>query len=80
MATGLLASEQRLTHMGIRYHPRRRTISDAINRSHADVFAGIDNNLYNRDVSFLSESRKNPEIQNFTFLIQLLFLYFRMSC
>ena len=58
VATGMLASEQRLTHMGIRYHPRRSTISDANNRRHADVFGEIYYNLYNRYASFLSDSRK----------------------
>jgi len=54
----MLASEQRLAHIGIRYHPRRSTISDANNRRHADVFGDIYYNLYNRYASFLSDSRK----------------------
>ena len=58
VATGMLASEQRLTHMGVRYHPRRSTISDPNNRRHADVFGEIYYNLYNRYASFLSDSRK----------------------
>jgi hypothetical protein len=58
VATGMLASEQRLTHMGVRYHPRRSTISDANSRRHADVFGEIYYNLYNRYASFLSDSRK----------------------
>ena len=58
VATGMLASEQRLTHMGVRYHPRRSTISDANNRRKADVFGDIYYNLYNRYASFLSDSRK----------------------
>jgi hypothetical protein len=28
VTTGLLAAEQRLNHLGVRYHPRRSTISD----------------------------------------------------
>lgn len=31
VSTGLLASEQRLNHLGLRCHPRRSTISDANN-------------------------------------------------
>lgn len=58
VATGMLASEQRLSHIGIRYHPRRSTISDANNRRHADVFGEIYYTLYNRYASFLSDSRK----------------------
>ncbi len=33
VATGMLASEQRLSHIGMRYHPPRSTISDANNFS-----------------------------------------------
>ena len=80
VATGMLASEQRLSHMGIRYHPRRSTISDANNRSDASVFGEIYYYLYNRYASFLSDSRKNPGLQSFIFLMQLLFLYFRKCC
>ncbi len=61
VATGMLASEQRLNHLGIRYHPRRSTISDANNRRQADVFAEIYYNLYNQYASFLSDSRKNSK-------------------
>lgn len=52
IATGMLASEQRLGHIGIRYHPRRSTISDANNRRKADVFGEIYYNLYNRYAPF----------------------------
>jgi hypothetical protein len=41
VATGMLASEQRLSHIGIRYHPRRSTISDSNARRHGDVFEAI---------------------------------------
>lgn len=58
VATGMLASEQRLSHIGIRYHPRRSTISDANSRRCADVFGEIYYNLYNKYASFLSDSRK----------------------
>jgi len=61
IATGMLASEQRLGHIGIRYHPRRSTISDANNRRKADVFGEIYYNLYNRYAPFLSDSRKNSK-------------------
>jgi hypothetical protein len=59
VATGMLASEQRLNHLGIRYHPRRSTMSDANNRRQADVFAEIYYSLYKKYASFLSDSRKN---------------------
>lgn len=61
VATGLLASEQRLNHLGLRYHPRRSTISDANNRRQAEVFAEIYYSLYKRYASFLSDSRKNSK-------------------
>ena len=41
VATGMLASEQRLHHMGIRFHPRRSTIFDANNHRQANVFGEI---------------------------------------
>lgn len=59
IATGMLASEQRLAHLGIRYHPRRSTISDANNRRQADVFSEIYYTLYEKYAPFLSDSRKN---------------------
>ncbi len=59
VATGMLASERRLQHMGMRFHPRRSTISDANNRRQATVFGEIYFALYNKYASFLSDSRKN---------------------
>jgi hypothetical protein len=61
VSTGMLASEQRLNHIGIRYHPRRSTISDANNRRTAEVFGEIYYTLYNRYASFLSDSRKDSK-------------------
>lgn len=57
VATGMLASEQRLNHLGIRYHPRRSTISDANSRRPAEVFGEIYFNLFKRYAQFLSDSR-----------------------
>src|SRR5665647_242644 len=61
VATGMLASEQRLNHLGIRYHPRRSTISDANNRRQAEVFGEIYYSLFNRYASFLADSRKSSK-------------------
>ena len=58
VATGMLASEQRLSHIGIRYHPRRSTISDANNRRQANLFGEIYYMLHKKYASFLSDSRK----------------------
>jgi hypothetical protein len=58
VTTGMLAAEQRLNHLGMRYHPRRSTISDANNRRQADVFEAIYYKLYQKYSGFLSDSRK----------------------
>ncbi len=57
VTTGMLASEQRLNHLGMRYHPRRSTISDANNRRNAEVFGEIYFNLFKKYSQFLSDSR-----------------------
>lgn len=57
VTTGLLASEQRLAHLGIRYHPRRSTISDANTRRQAEVFEKIYFSIFKKYSSFLSDSR-----------------------
>lgn len=57
VTTGMLASEQRLAHLGIRYHPRRSTISDANNRRQAEVFGEIYFSIFNKYACFLSDSR-----------------------
>ncbi|MGN6541437.1 MAG: IS4 family transposase [Ginsengibacter sp.] len=58
VTTGMLASEKRLSHLGIRYHPRRSTISDANTRRNEEVFREIYNCLFKRYAPFLSDSRK----------------------
>jgi hypothetical protein len=57
VSTGMLAWEQRLAHLGLKYHPRRSTISDANNRRSAEVFEGIYIKLFERYSHFLSDSR-----------------------
>jgi len=57
ITTGMLASEQRLAHLGIRYHPRRSTISDANIRRQAKVFEEIYFSIFKKYVHFLSDSR-----------------------
>ena len=46
ITTGMLASEQRLAHLGVRYHPRRSTISDANIRRQAKVVPSLEENAY----------------------------------
>ena len=59
VTTGMLATEQRLHHLGLRYHPRRSTLSDASMRRSCDVFARIYFMLLKRYGQFLADSRKN---------------------
>lgn len=59
VTTGMLASEQRLGHLGIRHHPRRSTISDANNRRQAEVFGEIYFSILKKYIHFLSDSRTN---------------------
>ena len=57
VSTGMLAWEQRLAHLGLKYHPRRSTVSDANNRRSAEVFEDIYLKLFERYSAFLSDSR-----------------------
>jgi hypothetical protein len=57
VTTGMLASEQRLTHLGIRYYPRRSTISDANVRRDAQVFEKIYFSIFKLYAHFLSDSQ-----------------------
>jgi hypothetical protein len=57
VTTGMLASEQRLAHLGVRYHPRRSTISDANARRQAEVFENIYFSIFKKYAHFLSDSR-----------------------
>lgn len=59
----MLASEQRLHHLGIRYHPRRSTLSDANTRRCSEAFAAIYYMLYQRYAPLLSDSRKSSKAQ-----------------
>ena len=64
VSTGLLAWEHRIKHLGINYHPRRSTISDANkNRSH-EVFEAIYMMLLQRYKDFLPDSRKRSRKNN----------------
>jgi len=57
VTTGMLAWEQRLNHLGMKYFPRRSTLSDANRRRSAEVFEQIYMKLLNRYSHFLSDSR-----------------------
>jgi hypothetical protein len=64
VTTGLLAWEQRITHLGMRYHPRRSTISDANNRRTEKVFEDIYLGLVGRYQHLLSDSRTKSKTAN----------------
>lgn len=57
VTTGLLACEQKLIHLGMRYHPRRSTLSDANSRRPAELFEEIYSTLYRRYRQLLPDSR-----------------------
>lgn len=58
LTSGLLAWEQRITHLGVNHFPRRSTFSDANQRRPEAVFGEIYQSLYKRYAHFLSDSRK----------------------
>ena len=62
VTTGMMASEQRLAHLGVRYHPRRSTISDANNRRRAEVFEKIYFSIFKKYAHFLSDSRIKSKV------------------
>lgn len=61
----MLACEGKIGHMGLKYFPKRSTLSDANKRRSSQVFADIYYQLYKRYKSFLSDSRtKNPVVKD----------------
>ena len=58
VSTGLLAWEHRIDHLGIRFHPRRSTISDANQRRPEAVFEKIYAALLQKYKPLLPDSRK----------------------
>jgi len=61
VSTGLLAWEQRISHLGMKHFPRRSTISDANLRRSEAVFEGIYLKLFARYADFLSDSRSSSK-------------------
>jgi len=58
LTSGLLAWEQRIKHLGVKYFPRRSTFSDANSRRSELVFGQIYEFLYKRYRHSLPDSRK----------------------
>ena len=64
VTTGLLAWDQRIYHLGLTYHPRRSTISDANKRRPEQVFERIYLKLLSKYQNILSDSRQNSKKNN----------------
>jgi hypothetical protein len=80
ITTGMLASEQRLAHLGVRYHPRRSTISDANIRRQAEVFEKIYFSIFKSMLLFYRTAELKAGLQNCIFWIQLLSACFMKYC
>ena len=60
----MLACEGKINHLGLKFFPKRSTISDANKKRNSKVFADIYYRLYERYKSFLSDnSSKTPVIK-----------------
>ena len=60
----MLACEGKINHLGLKYFPKRSTLSDANKRRSSEVFADIYYQLYKRYRTFLSDSRpKDPALK-----------------
>lgn len=57
----MLACEGKLSHLGIKYFPKRSTLADANKRRSSQVFGTIYYQLYNQYNDILSDSRTKPE-------------------
>lgn len=64
VTTGMLAWEHRIRHLGITYHPRRSTLSDANKRRPEQVFGDIYFKLLSRYRHVLPDSRRKTKKDN----------------
>jgi len=65
LSTVLLACEGRISHLNLKYFPKRSTLSDANKKRTSEVFGAIYAKLYKRYVPFLSDSSPlNPPVKN----------------
>jgi transposase len=64
VTTGLLAWEKRIYHLGMEFHPRRSTISDANKRRSHEVFEKIYFKLLDKYRSVLPDSQKRSQKDN----------------
>jgi Domain of unknown function (DUF4372)/Transposase DDE domain len=61
VTTGMLACEQRLSHLGLNYYPRRSTIADANKRRSAEIFESIYLRLLKEYEHILPDSREKKK-------------------
>jgi hypothetical protein len=61
ISTGMLAVENRLIHLGVRYYPRRSTLADANIRRSYEVFEQIYYAIFKRYQEILSDSRSKSK-------------------
>lgn len=65
LSTVLLACEGRISHLNLKYFPKRSTLSDANKKRSSEVFGAIYTNLFKRYASFLSDSSPlSPPVKN----------------
>jgi hypothetical protein len=65
LSTVLLACEGRISHLNLKYFPKRSTLSDANRKRTSEVFGAVYSKLFKRYVPFLSDSSPlNPPVKN----------------
>lgn len=69
VVTGMQVCHQRLQHLGIKYSPRRSTISEANAKRTPQVFEGIYKSLYNKYGSSLPDSRLRKKLTSRLYII-----------
>lgn len=69
VVTGMQVCHQRLNHLGIKYSPRRSTISEANSKRTSAVFESIYKVLYKQYGASLPDSRKRKRIDSRLYII-----------
>ena len=69
VVTGLMACHHKLLHLGLKYIPKRSTLSDANNERTFEFFSSVYQSLYRHHYKYLPDSRIKGSIENRLFLI-----------
>ena len=69
VVTGLMACHHKLCHLGLKYIPKRSTLSDANNGRSFEFFSSVYQRLYHHHYKCLPDSRIKGSIENRLFLI-----------